>query len=128
QLGVGEAAIEEARVQLSTPHTRQRRAGKHLVQLDLDQGIALDRARQEVAHAQRRRVEHRSDAQMSRESALEVLGVLLELLNPGEDALRVGEQRAPARRESHAARRALEKAHSERLLERLELAGERRLR
>ena len=107
-LRVVDRAEKEPRVERPRAHAGERGPREHLMQLDVDQRVAVDGASQEIAEAQRVRIKYRAQAQPTGGAPLHVLRRLLELLDRCQDALGLAEQRPAAWREGHPGRRTLE--------------------
>ena len=69
-LGIRHVAVIEARLQRSVTHALQGHAGDLVLEIDLEQRIAFERGRHELAEADECRVGKRADARLARDAAL----------------------------------------------------------
>ncbi len=83
--------------------------------------------RQEIADPHELRVRDRADARAADDFAADRARMAAQRLRAGDDALGVGQELAPGRRQHHAARRPLEQRDAELVLQRLDLRADGRL-
>ena len=127
QVGFGSMPKVETRVERAVAHADQRLAGQHLMQLELELGMALEGESEQFAHLQDGWVQNRADLDGAGGQAAKPLRGVSELLYCLDDALRVLKQ-APARGgERHSRRGALEQRHAQVFFERLDLPRQRGL-
>jgi hypothetical protein len=123
-LGVRQITVIERRVELVVPDLFERDAGELVAQLDLEQRIALDGAREKMGKPHELGIRHRSESHATRHLSRELAGLRAHRVDRGDHRVNDRQQSPASGRQRHPARQPLEQRNPQLVLERADLRGE----
>jgi hypothetical protein len=105
---VAQLAIVEAGVELTVAHLLERCAGDFVLELDLDQRVALHSGAEKLADADELRVGHRAYPRHARDLSLDRVRLVAKRMGSRQQLLGIGDEALAGSGQLHPARLTLE--------------------